>query len=308
MFLCEEIKQNVIFLFLDYYYREDNNVKKERNDMKNVVKRFEQYLMEEEKSKGTIENYIRSVHMFIKWIGVKEHISRQAVIEWKNYLQTKGYCTVTVNAKIAALNQFLSFMGRNDCRVKLLKVQHRVFRDHSKELNKNEYKKLIDTAESKAKHRLSLLIQTICATGIRVSEVKYITVAAAQAGKTEIILKGKVRTILLPGKLCRKLIQYAKKQKIASGEIFITRSGIGLSRKQIWSEMKTLCVQAGIEATKVFPHNLRHLFARCYYQVCHDIVKLADILGHSHIETTRIYLLSTGTEHQYHLERLRLVS
>ena len=249
--------------------------------MKDVVKRFEQYLMEEEKSKGTIENYIRSVHMFIKWIGAKEHISRQAVIEWKNYLQTKGYCTVTVNAKIAALNQFLSFMGRNDCRVKLLKVQHRVFRDHSKELNKNEYKKLIDTAESKAKHRLSLLIQTICATGIRVSEVKYITVAAAQAGKTEIILKGKVRTILLPGKLCRKLIQYAKKQKIASGEIFITRSGIGLSRKQIWSEMKNLCVQAGIEATKVFPHNLRHLFARCYYQVCHDIVKLADILGHS---------------------------
>ncbi len=137
--------------------------------MKNVVKRFEQYLMEEEKSKGTIENYIRSVHMFIKWIGVKEHISRQAVIEWKNYLQTKGYCTVTVNAKIAALNQFLSFMGRNDCRVKLLKVQHRVFRDHSKELNKNEYKKLIDTAESKAKHRLFTNSDNLC-YGIRVSK------------------------------------------------------------------------------------------------------------------------------------------
>ena len=276
--------------------------------MKNVVKRFEQYLMEEEKSKGTIENYIRSVHMFIKWIGVKEHISRQAVIEWKNYLQTKGYCTVTVNAKIAALNQFLSFMGRNDCRVKLLKVQHRVFRDHSKELNKNEYKKLIDTAESKAKHRLSLLIQTICATGIRVSEVKYITVAAAQAGKTEIILKGKVRTILLPGKLCRKLIQYAKKQKIASGEIFLTRSGKSMDRRQIWAEMKAICASANVAASKVFPHNLRHLFARIFYQASRDVAKLADVLGHSSIETTRIYLLSTGEEHSRQLERLMLVT
>ena len=151
-------------------------------------------------------------------------------------------------------------------------------------------------------------METICATGIRVSEVRYITVEAAKAGRAEISLKGKIRTILIPGKLCRKLLKYAQQQKIASGEIFLTGSGKSLSRTQIWAEMKGLCASAGVEPSKVFPHNLRHLFATAFYRACKDIVKLADVLGHSSIETTRLYLLTTGAEHQRQLERLGLVS
>lgn len=152
-----------------------------------------------------------------------------------------------------------------------------------------------------------MLLETICATGIRVSEVKYITVEAAQVGRAEISLKGKLRTILLPGKLCRKLKKYARQQKNASGEIFLTRSGKSLSRRQIWAEMKRLCKVAGVAPSKVFPHNLRHLFARTFYKVCRDVVKLADVLGHSSIETTRIYLISTGVEHMKILSRMRLI-
>jgi site-specific recombinase XerD len=155
--------------------------------------------------------------------------------------------------------------------------------------------------------RLALLIETICATGIRVSEVRYITVEAAQAGQTTISLKGKLRTILLPGKLCRKLLKYARKRKIASGEVFLTRSGKGLGRRQIWAEMKALCSKAGVERSRVFPHNLRHLFARSFYRACRDVVKLADVLGHSSIETTRIYLISTGAEHARQMAKLGLV-
>ena len=155
--------------------------------------------------------------------------------------------------------------------------------------------------------RLALLMETICATGIRVSELQYITVENAERGRAEIALKGKIRTILLPAKLCRKLLKYAKKQKTASGEIFLTRNGKPLSRKQIWAEMKALCEKAGVEATKVFPHNLRHLFARTFYKVCKDVVRLADVLGHSSIETTRIYLISTGAEHLQTLNKLNLI-
>lgn len=165
----------------------------------------------------------------------------------------------------------------------------------------------METAQALGRDRLALLIETICATGIRVSEVRYITVEAAQAGQTTISLKGKLRTILLPGKLCRKLLKYARKKKIASGEIFLTRSGRGLSRRQIWAEMKALCDRAGVERSKVFPHNLRHLFARTFYRDCRDVVKLADVLGHSSIETTRIYLISTGAEHARQMAKLGLV-
>jgi len=165
----------------------------------------------------------------------------------------------------------------------------------------------LDSAHELGRERLALLLETICATGIRVSEVKYITVEAAQVGRAEISLKGKLRTILLPGKLCRKLKKYARQQKNASGEIFLTRSGKSLSRRQIWAEMKRLCKVAGVAPSKVFPHNLRHLFARTFYKVCRDVVKLADVLGHSSIETTRIYLISTGVEHMKILSRMRLI-
>ena len=198
-------------------------------------------------------------------------------------------------------------MGREDCKVRYLKLQRRMFRRAERDLTKEEYQRLVEAAQAKGNVRLQLLLETICATGIRVSEVKYITVEAAQTGAAEIALKGKIRTILLPNRLCRKLLRYAKKQKITSGKIFLTRGGMGLSRKYIWAEMKKLCTAAKVERTKVFPHNLRSLFARAFYNVCHDVVRLADVLGHSNIETTRIYLLSTGKEYARQLGRLGLV-
>ena len=209
---------------------------------------------------------------------------------------------------LSALNSLLDFLGFGDCRVKFLKIQRRLFREEQRVLTRAEYERLLEAARSLGRERLALLMETICATGIRVSEVRYITVEAVQRGRAEITLKGKIRTILIPNKLCRKLLKYAKKQKTASGEIFLTKGGMSLSRKQLWAEMKSLCKRAGVEPSKVFPHNLRHLFATCFYRACRDIVQLADVLGHSSIETTRIYLLTTGAEHAKHLERLGLVS
>ena len=221
---------------------------------------------------------------------------------------SEGYAPSTVNGKLTALDRFFDFMGWADCKVRHLKVQRRLFRDSDRELSKVEYERLVAAAQSAGKERLALLMEAVCATGIRVSEVRYLTVEAARCGRTEIALKGKIRTILIPGKLCRKLWKYAQKQKITSGEIFRTRGGRGLSRKQIWAEMKAICKKAGVTPGKVFPHNLRHLFARTFYRACRDVAKLADVLGHSSIETTRIYLISTGAEHAKTLDRLRLVS
>ena len=209
---------------------------------------------------------------------------------------------------LSAVNRLLKFLGREECRVRSLRIQRRTFREQSRELTRGEYQRLLDTAAGLGRERLALLMETICATGIRVSEVQYITVEAARAGRTEIRLKGKIRTILLPSKLCRKLLKYARKQKTASGEIFLTRSGAPVSRRQIWREMKALCKEAGVEASKVFPHNLRHLFATAFYRACRDIVKLADVLGHSSIDTTRIYLMTTGAEHARQMEKLGLVT
>lgn len=267
---------------------------------------FGQFLREDERSKATVEKYLREVRMFAAFLGSGE-VTKAAVAQWKANLLAENYNPTTVNGKLSAIDRFLAFMGWEDCRVKHLRLQRRLFRESNKELSKAEYERLLSTAEESGKVRLSLLMETICATGIRVSEVRYITVEAAQAGKAEISLKGKIRTILIPGKLCRKLKKYAQKNKITSGELFLTRSGRTLSRKQIWSEMKALCKKAGVEASKVFPHNLRHLFARTFYNVCQDVVKLADVLGHSAIETTRIYLVSTGAEHTRMLEQLNLV-
>ncbi len=268
---------------------------------------FQRRLLEEEREAATIEKYLREVGAFAAWAR-SEPVTKELVCRWKERLATSGCQPATINGKLAALNKFFAFLGWTDCQVKYLKVQRRMFRSSSRELSRKDYTCLVETARELGRERLALLIETICATGIRVSEVRYITVEAAQKGQTEIALKGKLRTILLPGKLCRKLIKYARKRKIASGEIFLTRSGKGLSRRQIWAEMKALCAKAGVERSKVFPHNLRHLFARSFYRACRDVVKLADVLGHSNIETTRIYLISTGAEHARQLERLGLVS
>ena len=269
------------------------------------INEFKQWLISEEREVRTIEKYMRDISEFFGWLGNKA-ISKDEVLLYKEHLLKKAYKPATVNSILAAINTYCRFAGLN-IRIKYLRVQRRTFQEENRSLRKEEYERLISEAERSGKRRLSLLIETIGATGIRVSEVKHITVEALNAGRAEISLKGKIRTILLPGKLCRKLLKYAKKQKIAFGEIFITKSGKGISRKQIWAEMKSLCKKAGVQATKVFPHNLRHLFARVYYKATHDIVKLADLLGHSSVETTRIYLISTGEEHTRQLEKLGLV-
>ena len=273
---------------------------------KKEIRQFSDALAEEERSAGTIEKYVRDVRRFAVWLDGEE-ASRERTAAGRDGLLERGYAPVTINSMVAAVNQFFTFLGWEDCKVKALKIQRKLFRDDRRELTREEYQRLLDAAHGLGRERLALLLETICATGIRVSEVKYITVEAAHAGRAEISLKGKLRTILLPGKLCRKLKKYARQQKNASGEIFLTRSGKSLSRRQIWAEMKRLCKAAGVAPSKVFPHNLRHLFARTFYRVCRDVVKLADVLGHSSLETTRIYLISTGSEHANILRKMHLV-
>ena len=267
---------------------------------------FRQRLVWEEKSPATIEKYLRDAADFTAWLDGRA-ASKAAAGAWKAALLEAKLAPATINIKLAAVNRFLVFLGWPAFRVKPLRIQRRLFRDDSRELTRPEYLRLLETARTQGRERLALLLETICGTGIRVSEVRYVTVEAVYRGRAEISLKGKIRTILLPGKLCRKLLKYARKQKIASGEIFLTRNEKGISRRQIWAEMKALCDKAGVAPSKVFPHNLRHLFARTFYRVCRDVAKLADVLGHSSIETTRIYLISTGAEHAGTLERMGLV-
>ena len=271
------------------------------------IQAYADFLQAEEKSTATMEKYLRDIRVFTCWLDGRE-ISKELTAEWKAHLTAQNYAPASVNAMLSALNSLLEFLDLRDCRVKFLKVQRRMFRDADRELTKSEYQRLLTAARELGRERIGLLAETIGATGIRVSEVRYITVEAAQQGKAEIALKGKIRVILLPGKLCRKLLKFAKKQKNASGAIFRTRSGKELDRRQIWAELKGLCRQASVAPRKVFPHNLRHLFAIVFYQVSRDIVKLADLLGHSSIETTRIYLITSGAEHQRELEQLGLVS
>nr|WP_326183674.1 tyrosine-type recombinase/integrase [uncultured Oscillibacter sp.] len=265
------------------------------------------HLKEEECAPGTMEKYLRNVWVFALWLDGRS-VTKEALTGWKEYLLSQNYAPSTINGTLAALNGLFHFLGWEELRAKFLKIQRRMFRDSSRDLTRSDYDALITTARERGQDRLALLIEAICATGIRVSEVKYLTVEAAQRGRAEITLKGKIRTILIPAKLCRKLLKYAKKNKTVSSEIFLTRNGKPLTRRQIWAEMKALCKYAGVEPSKVFPHNLRHLFATAFYRACKDIAKLADVLGHSSIETTRIYLLTSGAEHQRQLDRLGLVS
>jgi integrase/recombinase XerD len=281
---------------------------KQKKGMELVTERtvdgFRRELLRREYSHGTAESYVRSIRAFARWSGGA--VDRGLVLTWKAQL-TAQYAPATVNAMLAGINRFFAFMGWPECKVKALRLQRRSFREAERELDREEYRTLVRTARTLGRERLALVMETICATGIRVGEVPYITVEALRRGKAVVALKGKVRTILLPEKLCKKLLKYVKRQKITSGEVFLTGGGKRLSRVQIWAEMKRLCCAAGVAADKVFPHNLRHLFARTFYRACQDVVKLADILGHSSIETTRIYLLTTGAEHLRRLERLGLL-
>ncbi len=267
---------------------------------------FKQNLIDEEKSKATIEKYVVSLRRFMEWLDGRE-ISRALLMEYRDVLRA-GHAATTVNGVLSAINSYLDTVGMPACKLKFLKVQKKVVRSDDREMTREEYFRLIKTAQRQKRERILLIMETICSTGIRVSEVEYITLEAVRRGSAEVTLKGKTRTIFLSKKLARKLKDYARKQNIVSGKIFLTRNGTPVSRKQIWAEMKSLCEAARVKPTKVFPHNLRHLFAQCFYGQTHDVVRLADMLGHSSVETTRIYLLTTGTEHEKTLENLRLVS
>lgn len=266
---------------------------------------FEQYLRKEEKSENTIEKYLRDVRGFLGFLA-GQNICKQVVMSYKEHL-TARYAPVSVNSMLIAVNRFLRFYGLGSCCVRLLKIQRQIYCPEEKELTRSEYIRLCRTAAQNRNKRLNLILQTICGTGIRVSELQYITVDSVKCGKAVISLKGKTRTVFLVRELQKKLLHYAAEQGIQSGCIFITKSGRPISRTNIWREMKTLCAEANVNPKKVFPHNLRHLFARIFYGLEKDIAKLADILGHSGIDTTRLYIISTGAEHRRKLEHMRLI-
>ena len=269
------------------------------------IERFRNYLREEEKSENTLEKYIRDVTAFSEFCdGV---ITKDTVIAYKQSLIDGRYAVRSINSMLASLNSLFSFLCWYELRVKSLKVQQQVFCPEEKELTKAEYERLCRTAEKKQNERLCLILQTICGTGIRVSELQFITVEAVRKGEATVSLKGKTRSVFIVRDLQKKLLRYISEQKITSGAVFITRTGKPMSRTNIWREMKNLCVEAEVNPEKVFPHNLRHLFARVFYGIEKDIAKLADILGHSSINTTRIYIISTGTEHRQRMERMRLI-
>lgn len=277
----------------------------ERIITNSMIGDFENYLRTDEKSDNTIEKYLRDVRAFGVFTGAIE-ISKAIVMEFKTSL-VENYEVTSANSMIAAVNAFLRFMGWVDCCIKQFKVQKKAFCSEDKELTKAEYIRLVNTAKAEGNERLNLILQTICGTGIRVSELQFITVEAVRKGEAVVSCKNKTRTVFIVRGLQKKLLNYIKTKGITTGCIFITKSGKPMSRCNIWREMKALCKQAGVSPDKVFPHNLRHLFARTFYGIEKDIAKLADILGHSNINTTRIYIITTGAEHKRKMENMRLI-
>lgn len=277
-----------------------------RKSIESKLKEYLLHLQKEERSQATRQQYERDVRSFLQFAG-KEDITKELVIDYKDSLQER-YRPATVNAKLAAINGFFSFLGKTEWKVKQLKTQRQVYCSENKELSKTEYQCLIKTAGKMGNERIGLVVQTICATGIRVSELSFITVEAVKQGEATVCMKGKIRSVFLTEKLRKRLQEYIHIHAVASGPVFVTRSGKPLNRSNIWRDMKKLCKNAGVNAQKVFPHNLRHLFARCFYSLEKDIAKLADILGHSSIDTTRLYTISTGQEHRKQLEALQLVN
>lgn len=276
----------------------------ERILLPNHLTAFREHLFCEEKSETTIEKYMRDVFSFFKFAAGRK-VTKEMTVAYKQLLIEKNYAVRSINSMLAGVNSLLKFLAWDDCKVKSLRVQRQTYMTEEKELTKAEYLRLLQA--SKNQHQLNLVIQTICGTGIRVSELRYFTVEAIERGSVVIQCKNKTRTILIPGKLKRMLLDYSKKEKILSGTVFITKYGNPLDRSNIWSQMKALCRTAQVNASKVFPHNLRKLFARTFYKIEKDIAKLADILGHGSIETTRIYIMTTGQEHRRKIERLGLV-
>ena len=271
-----------------------------------TIEQFEKNLISDEKSKATIEKYIRDVKTFLNYAN-GQALTKEIVITYKNNLVTKNYAVRSINSMLSSINSLFDFLGWSELKVKNIKIQQQIFCPEEKELKQEEFRNLICSAESKNNERLSMIIQTIGGTGIRVSELSYFTVEAVKSGSIMINCKGKTRRIMIVKKLKEKLLMYAKRHKITNGQLFITKGGKPLDRSNIWREMKSLCKDTGICEKKVFPHNLRHLFARMFYKIEKDIAKLADVLGHSSINTTRIYIISTGEEHMKQLELMRLI-
>ena len=275
----------------------------QRRITEEMIQSYHHYLIRDEKSTATVEKYLRDVRAFFSFIGTTV-VTKEATVAYKKQLQ-RNYAPHSINSMLASVNSFLTFMGWVDCKVKLLKLQRQVFCAEDKELTKVEYERLLKAAEKKG--QLRLVMQTICATGIRVSELRFFTVEAVKRGEIVVRCKAKTRTILIPNKLRKRLLDYARIKNIRSGVIFLAKSGKPLDRRTIWAQMKKLCKAARVKPGKVFPHNLRKLFARTFYSIEKDIAKLADILGHSSIDTTRIYIMTTSTEHRQKIERLGLV-
>lgn len=271
-----------------------------------LISNFRTMLVADEKSAATVAKYMRDVYAFAAYVGLGALVTKEVAVAYKQSLMEQ-YAPSSVNSMLAAVNRFFKEVGWYDCLLKSLKIQRQAFRARERELSREEYHRLLCAAQTRGDNRLYLLMQTICATGIRVSELRFITVEAAQRGYAMVNLKGKMRKVLLPVALCQKLKRYARERGIRSGYIFITRSGTPMDRSNILHAMKALCEQAGVERSKVFPHNLRHLFACCYYQAEKDISRLADLLGHSSINTTRIYTCVSGDEQARQIERLGLV-
>ena len=270
-----------------------------------TITEFKKHLILEERSTATVEKYIRDVKAFAVY-AQNSTITKEAVITYKKHLQ-KSYSTRSINSMLASINRMFVFLGWQELKVKFLKLQQQVFCPEGKELTRAEYIRLCHAAKDKHNERLNLILQTICGTGIRVSELQYITVEAVKHGETIVNCKAKTRSVFIVKELKQKLLRYAATQGIKNGMIFVTKTGKPISRTNIWREMKALCDEANVSPQKVFPHNLRHLFARVFYSIEKDIAKLADILGHSDINTTRIYITSTGTEHRRRMENMRLV-
>ena len=273
---------------------------------KTLLDKFKEHLILEEKSDATVEKYLRDTKAFSAF-AKNSKITKETAIAYKNKLKDDGYKVRSINSMLASINSLFVFLGWYDLKVKSVKIQQQVFCPEEKELTRKEYERLVRAATIKQNERLNLIMQTICGTGIRVSELKFINVEAAKRGEATVTCKGKTRSIFIVRELQKRLIRYAKEHGIESGAIFITSSGKPISRTNVWREMKSLCEQANVDPRKVFPHNLRHLFARVFYGIEKDIAKLADILGHSSINTTRIYIISTGTEHRRRMENMRLI-
>lgn len=270
-----------------------------------MIDTFIEHLVIAEKSKNTILKYVHDVKLFASFADGKR-IDKIITLRYKEMLEEK-YATASVNSMIASLNAFLRFVGCSECCVKQLKVQKMVYCPTEKEISKEEYFRLVKTARNEGEEQLCLIMQTICSLGIRISELEYITVEAIYKGEAKVNCKGKIRKVFIVKDLQRLLLKYIEKKNIVSGAVFVTKTGKPVNRSNVWRKMKELCQKAQVDPQKVFPHNLRHLFARTFYEIEKDIAKLADILGHSNINTTRIYIITTCCEHRKRMERMRLV-